>query len=311
MIVDVHTHIWDSLEQLGPASNERLRQRHDPPWTPLDGSFQGHDHAMQPVRYAFILGLMSLRINAHIPAQRIAAYVARRPDRYLGFAGIDPTAPNWPDIFAQVLDLRLAGVVISPATQGCAPTDPRAMRLLERCAQHRLPVIVHPDTHLARADDPSLLSPRFFAEVARALPELHLVIAQLGWPHVNETLDLLDYHPHVYADLSDLASRPGQLRQALLAAHERGVASKLLMGSDYPFSTPQRAIANLYATHTAGRGLALAQIPRETIRGIVERDALACLGISPPPAALAENRDLPQTASKGCKRENWPLFHAM
>ena len=41
---------------------------------------------------------------------------------------------------------------------------------------------------------------------------------------------------------------------------------KLLMGSDYPFSTPERTVTNLFAVHTAGRGSALPRVPREAVR---------------------------------------------
>ncbi|MCX5658846.1 MAG: amidohydrolase family protein [Planctomycetota bacterium] len=285
MIVDVHTHLWDSLEQLGPGSAQRVRQRQDAPWARPDGSALAHELATQPVSYAFVLGLDSRAIGAAIPAASVAQWVSRRPDKLLGFAGVDPTAPDAPAQVDAVRKLKLAGIVISPATQDVPAGDPRTMRVLERCEALGLPVLVHPDTHLQRGQSIELLSPLPFDAILRALPRLRVVLAQVGDPWTDLTLAMLDRHEHLYADLSELASRPGQLRQVLLAAEERGVANKLFMGSDFPFHTPEQAIAALYATHTGGRGAGLPAIARETIHGIVRRDVLTCLGIPVPPPA--------------------------
>lgn len=287
MIVDVHTHLWDSLEQLGPGSAQRVRQRLDAPWSRPDASPFAHEQAMLPVTYAFVLGLEARAIGAAIPARTIAGCVSRRPDKLLGFAGIDPSAPDAPARVDEARKLNLAGVVISPATQNVPAGDPRTFAVLERCEALGMPVLVHPDTHLQRGQSLDLLSPMPFDAILRKLPRLRVVIAQVGDPWTDLTLALLDRHEHLYADLSEVASRPGDLRRVLLAAGERGVAHKLFIGSDYPFHSPEQTIARLYAAHTAARGSDLPAVPREMIHAIVTRDVLACLNIPRPAPAPA------------------------
>lgn len=292
MIVDVHTHLWASAEQLGPASAERIRRRQDSPWARPDGSPQAHEAATQSVSYAFVLGLEARAIQASIPLAAVAASVARRPDKLIGFAGIDPCAP---DALARVDGLRrlgLAGVVLSPGPSACPLGDPRSLALLQRAADLDLPVILHPDTHLAPASTLDLLSPQPLDAILRRLPRLRVVIAQVGDPFTDLTLALLERHEHLYADLSEVAARPAQLRQVLLMAAERRVASKLFMGSDYPFHSPEATMAALYAVHSADRGGPWPCVPRETIHAIVHRDVLACLNIPVPAAAApAPNTD--------------------
>ena len=67
-------------------------------------------------------------------------------------------------------------------------------------------------------------------QVAQAFPNLPIVIGQLGYPWIDETLVLLGKHRNVYADISGVASRPWQLYNALLSASSLGVMDKLQIG---------------------------------------------------------------------------------
>jgi hypothetical protein len=62
-------------------------------------------------------------------------------------------------------------------------------------------------------------------------------------------------------------------------AHQSGVAGKLLFGSNFPFSTAAEAIERLYRLNEITQGTNLPTVPRQVLRGIVERDALSALGI--------------------------------
>ncbi len=129
MIIDVHTHLWDSPEQLGTTAAEHLRLSSVEPWDRPDASTTAHDQAMQPVQYAIILGLVSRHLGASITPEQVAAYVARQPGKYLGFAGIDPMTDGYLAAVDRALDLGLVGVTISPAAQAFHPAHTRAMEL--------------------------------------------------------------------------------------------------------------------------------------------------------------------------------------
>ena len=279
MIIDIRTRIWTSLEQFGRETAERLRDRYADRWSHLDGSPAAHEQAMSCVDIACVFGFRSALMNAQVPNELVAEFVARDPQRRVGIAGIDPMLPSARDDLEQAVELGCVGVTISPASQGFHPAHSSAMRIYERCDELGLPVfITHglPLTPLAMLE---FARPAALDEVARSIPSLKLVVGELGHPWIDETIVLISKHPHVYADLSGVASRPWQLYNALLTAASYEVMDKLFFGSGFPLESPAKCIESLYLLNGFSHGTQLPSIPRSQIRGIIERDSLRCLGI--------------------------------
>ena len=281
MIVDVHTRVWDSAAQFGRAE-ETLRRRPTVPWQRPDASVDMHHDAMDPVQCALILGFDSAFLGANISHEQVAGYVAHNPEKFIGVAGIDPTRGDAVKSLEDALDLGLKAVTVSPAAQGCHPTDTRAMELYEACQDKHVPILFESATLLARDAKLEFAQPYLLDEVARSFPELKIVISALGDPWVHQCLTLIDKHPTVYADLSDLATRPWQLYNALILAHQQDSMGRILFGSNFPFCKPQDAIVSIYSINTFTQGTPLPNVPREQLRSIVERDALKCLGLREP-----------------------------
>ena len=297
MIVDVSTRIWNAIDDLGEPVAAAARRRVDGPWDPLTASFERHEEAIAPVSAAFVLGLQCAQLGAEIDDATIAGHLRRDPARLIGFAGIDPNtleaAGAGPRAVRQRVEAAreagLSGVTVSPAAAGFHPTSTAAMALFEACADLCMPVHVETGTLLAREARMEFSQPYLLDEVARQLPTLRMVLGGLGSPWLEQTLALLGKHPSVFADISGFATRPWQLYNALLSAHQAGVMPQLLFGSGFPFSTPEQAIIALYSVNGQTQGTPLPGIPREQLRGIVERDALACLGLPQPKPAEAED----------------------
>jgi uncharacterized protein len=57
------------------------------------------------------------------------------------------------------------------------------------------------------------------------------------------------------------------------------VIDKLLFGSNFPFTDATDCIEQLYSINQIAQGTNLPVVPRESLRGIVERDALGLLGL--------------------------------
>jgi predicted TIM-barrel fold metal-dependent hydrolase len=236
---------------------------------------------MEVVDYAFVVGLASKLIGASIGPDLVAQAVARDPQRLLGFAGVDPLHDPKLKAVDETVGRKLAGVAIAPPLQGMHPTHSRAMKLYERCVDAGLPVLVDNSATVG----PAVLefAPAYLYDaVARSFPELRMVIAAMGHPFIEQTLILLSKHEHVYADISALVLRPLALYQALHVAMQMGVVHKLVLGSGFPACEPEKAIVNLYSVNTLVQGTHLPPIPREQLRGIVERDALKCLNLTYP-----------------------------
>lgn len=295
MIVDVRTRIWDSTEQLGRMA-EALRRRPADPWARPAASADEHAAAMQPVAEAFVLGFESQLVEASIPKEKVARYVAQDPDRFIGFAGIDPTVGKPVEELDAAMELGLRGVTVSPVAQGFHPADTRAMELFEACEQRGVPVFVETGIALAREAPLEFGQPHLLDEVARTFPNLRMVLSALAHPWIEQGLALVGKHPTVYGEFSDLILRPWQLYNGLALAHQLGVMSQLLFGSGFPFCTPEKAIVTVYSVNTLVQGTHLPTIPREQLRSVVERDALKCLGLKRSAAQAAALKEQAATA---------------
>src|SRR6185312_17227867 len=77
----------------------------------------------------------------------VAAYVARHPDRMVGFLSVDPTQPGWQDeLIAGHQDLKMKGVKLLPMYAGFDPNSPELDYLWEYATKHGLPVLLHTGT---------------------------------------------------------------------------------------------------------------------------------------------------------------------
>jgi len=287
MIIDCHTHIWQSPEQLGDGALAELSRP-----TVISGQHMrllpqadtaNHLLAAEPVDRTFVLGFTSRYLGAAIPNEYIADYCREHADRMVGFAGIDPTDADAIDQVMHVTaELGLKGLTICPAAQDFHPSDTRAMAVYERAAALHLPIIFYPGTHLSPKTKMEYARPHLLDEAARSFPTLKIVISHLGYPWIDETLVLLGKHQNVFADLSGLLRRPWIAYDALVRAHQLQVLDKLLFGSDFPFTTAGECIETIYSINQTAMGTNLPTVPREFLRNIVERDALSLLGIPMP-----------------------------
>jgi hypothetical protein len=291
MIVDCHTHIWQSPEQLGQldlgdvslpnrtrsARNSTARAA----WRPLPAADPDHHWAQSStVDRSIVLGFKSRYLRAEIPNRFVADYVARFPQKLIGFAGIDPTERSALDeIRSAKGDLQLRGITISPAIQDFHPADTRAMRIYAEAEKLAMPILVHSIGQATEQSKLEFARPYLLDEVARSFPKLPIVIAQLGQPWLDETICLLGKHANVFADVSGLLSRPWQAYSALVSAYQGQVIDKLLFGSDFPYTSASDCIEALYSINQIAQGTNLPVVPREALRGIVERDALSLLGL--------------------------------
>jgi uncharacterized protein len=292
MIIDCHTHIWQSPDQLGAVdlgelsmAERRAMHRVSPSGKVIQrlipsGDPDLHMQQTQGIDKTIILGFRSKYLNAGVPNDFVAGYVRRDPSRLIGFAGIDPTeAGALDDLLLAHEKLGLRGVAVSPAGQDFHPADTRAMRLFAKCDDLKMPVVFHPGGLMNEQSKLEFGRPFLIDEVARNFPNLRIVIAQMGQPWIDETVVLLGKHRHVFADISGLLIRPWPGYNALVSAHQYGVIDKLLFGSDFPYIKPADCIEALYSINTLVQGTNLPVVPREALRGIVERDTLELLGL--------------------------------
>lgn len=293
MIVDCHTYIWESAEQLGRAASLWDGRGHNRGSAKaLKASPADHLAAGKPVDQSFVLAFRSRRLQADIPNAYVAAYVRKHPGRLIGLACVDPNSPA--EAISELRrardELGLKGLAISPPAQEFHPASSGAMRVYGEAQRLRLPVMIH--TGLGAIDGRlEFARPALLDEVAREYPDLKIVVSHLGYPWVEETVVLLAKHREVYADISGLLNHPWLAYNALLSAYQANVMDALFFGSNFPFSSPAVCIEALYSINQFCHGTNLPNIPREQLRQIVERPALEALGIESPQAAPVREPD--------------------
>src|ERR1700722_457413 len=185
MIVDCHTHIWQSPDQLGqldlgelPKSPARRGARPASGGRPLWRSVPAADadhHWSNPnvVDKSIVLAFKSRYLRAEVPNRYVADYVNRFPTKLIGFAGIDPTERSALDELRACREgLQLRGVTLSPANQDFHPTDSRAMRIYAEAEKLGMPLLIHPVGPATVESKLEYARPYLLDEVARSFPTL-------------------------------------------------------------------------------------------------------------------------------------------
>lgn len=279
MIVDMQCRVWASPEQLGSTLAARLRRFDATRTVPLDATPARLASEFECVSAACVLGFRSDRRRAAIPAEAIADLVRRHPGRVVGVAGIDPLSGDPKEQVAHARQLGLVGVTVSPSAQGFHPTHSSAMRVYEVAESLGLPIWIARPALATSECRLEFDQPLGWDEVARSFPRLSIILGGLGEPWISEALALVSKHERVFADLSGVIQHPWSLYGALQQAVAWGVADRLLLASGFPFATPAKAIEALYSVNSLTHGSQWPAIPRSVLKSIVERDALAAVGI--------------------------------
>ena len=80
-----------------------------------------------------------------------ARAVAKYPDKFVGFAYVDPRRPDCMELLRHAIeDLRLKGVKFGPIYNGVALSDPRLEPVYEYCQKNNIPLTMHMGTTFAR-----------------------------------------------------------------------------------------------------------------------------------------------------------------
>jgi uncharacterized protein len=276
---NIHAHAWDQTLHIEPQT---VRESDISRGFPLDMTvdFDTFMRDMAPFERVAVFGLKARLTGYWVPDAYIADFVARAPDKLVGFAACDPTQPGYLDELEHGIEqLGLTGLKMGPMYAGFDPRDPRCDAVYQYCQERGVPILFHSGTTYNRAAPLGFTRPWLFDEVAIAYPELRIVLAHVGHPFSEECLVVIRKHPHVYADISALYYRPWQFYTMLIAAQEYNVTHKLLFGTDYPFAGGQDSIDGLRrANHIIGDS-GLPRVTDGVVEDILARDAFGLLGI--------------------------------
>jgi hypothetical protein len=185
------------------------------------------------------------------PNDELAAAVAKHPDVFVGFAGIDP----WKGLTAihelqrSVRELGLRGMKLHPGRQAFYPNDARFKPLFEAAAELQVPVLFHTGMMAAGAGTPGgrgqrldYTRPIYLDHLAADFPELTIIAAHPSWPWNDEGLAVARHKSNVFLDLSGYS--PKYIPPQYVQFANTLLQDQMLFGSDYPFITAERWLAD-------------------------------------------------------------------
>src|SRR5579884_2270576 len=181
----------------------------------------------------------------------VAEIVRRYPQQFVGFASVDPYKGEWAvqEMERAVKELGLSGAKFHPGVQAFYPNNPQFRLLFEKIAQLGIPALFHTGTNGLGAGMPGgagikldYTRPIYLDSLAADHPRLTIIGAHPSWPWEQEMIAILQHKPNVYNDLSGWS--PKYIPPALLKEAAGRLNHKFLFGSDYPFITPERWLAD-------------------------------------------------------------------
>jgi len=174
--------------------------------------------------------------------EEIKLLVDLYPDRFIGFASVDPNSKNAvQDLKRAFKDLGLSGVKFNPSNQGFYPNDSIMDPIYELCVKYNKPIIFHSGMTWIKNSHSKFSHPLVFEDVALKYPNLKICLAHFGWPWIMDTAMLLLKYENIYADTALLYfDSPKQFFDTTFNKQlgpywiDRTLADKVLFGSNYP-----------------------------------------------------------------------------
>lgn len=278
MIVDAHTHTFQYPDHFTDSFRDQARAARGGAEVDLTVNYDEYRAAAGDCSRTIVFGGKARLSGLWVDDHYVARYVAEHPDALIGFLSVDPTQDGWrAEMRRGHQELGLKGIKLLPMYAGFRVDDPAFDPLWEYADHHHLPVILHAGTTFIAQAPLECTLPRHIDSVATRYPRVRFVLGHLGHPYEGECVAVIRKHPNVYSDLSALHYRPFQLYHSLMLVQEYGVWSKLLFGSDYPFTTVDASIVGLHGLNAMLDGTALPRLDEKAIDGVIHRDALDIL----------------------------------
>jgi predicted TIM-barrel fold metal-dependent hydrolase len=246
MVIDVHTHpiFFKDICENPKRLNFRKEQF---------GAFKQSPYTMEELLLEMDFGgidktvllpedITTLYGDYIVSNEEIKKLVDLAPDRFIGFASVDPHRPDALEVLDYAFkDLGLKGLKLHPSKQKFYPYEDFLKPIYEKCLEYSKPIMFHAGMSWQPNALAKYANPLHFEEVALAYPELRFCLAHFGWPWINETIMLLLKYPNVYTDTSmvHLDSAKDFYEQIFTHAMgplwiDRNLNDKVMFGSNGP-----------------------------------------------------------------------------
>jgi predicted TIM-barrel fold metal-dependent hydrolase len=204
-------------------------------------------------KMAFVIFAVDERLTGRprVTNDEVIRFASDNPDVAIPFASIDPhRGPEGVREVKRLVSERLVqGLKLHPPVQQFSPDDKLVYPLYEVFAEARLPVLFHTGhsgigTGMPGGGGVRLKygNPLPIDDVAVDFPTMPIILAHPSFPWQDEAISICLHKPNVYIDLSGWS--PKYFSPTLVQYANTRLKNKVLFGSDYPFITPDRWLAD-------------------------------------------------------------------
>lgn len=189
-------------------------------------------------------------MSFQLPYGIVADAIDQFPDRFVGLAGIDPSAGmrGVRDMQRAVEELGFVGAHLYPHWFGMDPDDRRLYPFYAKCIELDIPIQMQVGHCLRYSAERPLRStgrPLALDTVACDLPELKVIGIHIGWPWTEEMIAVAYKHPNVY--IGSDAYAPKHWPTSFVHYLNTFGQDKVLFGTDFPVIDPERAMREIDA----------------------------------------------------------------
>ena len=248
--IDVHAHLYcaEALEGYGEPyraagryfSRSKAAHHYGRPDEPIPVEESALLFRATGVDKALILNIEAMTARgAGLDNLRVLELCEPHDDVFRVFAAVDP---HKGDVAAaelsKAVDAGAIGLKLHPGYQDFVPDELDGARAVYRTAQDLgVPILFHQGTTRLQPSYIRPCRPVHLDRVAVDYPDLTLVLAHVGYPWVDEAIQVAWRNPNVYVDLSGILPRyfPPQVWHFL---QMRDLRERVLFGSDYPMLRP-------------------------------------------------------------------------
>ena len=188
MIIDFHAHTFP--DKIAAAAVSKLEQKAHA-CSHSDGTREGLLRCMHSagIDHAVVLPVATNPLKC--ASMNDTSHVLDGRNGLTYFAAIHPDAPDWQEELSRVKALGFKGVKIHPVYQGVAIDDPRFVRILSRCGELGLIVVMHSGADIG-FPGVEKCSPAMLRDALNQAGPVTLVAAHMGgwrnWQEVPEYL---------------------------------------------------------------------------------------------------------------------------
>ena len=176
---------------------------------------------------------------AGLPNDYYAQIVRHFPDKFIGFAGIDPLKKKKAiQEIRRSYELGLRGIAIRPFMFQMAPTNKKMYPIYSTCVELDIPIWFHISINYS-TNTMEVERPIYLDVVAQDFPELKIIAGHGGWPWVNEMVAVAWRNPNIYIDIASYLPKyigmKGTGWEPLIHYGNSVLQDKILFGSTWLF----------------------------------------------------------------------------